>query len=533
MSDESQTMLHAVPLLALAVLYGLVSILLGIALVRERRTSWLGVGVWLLFALVAALAGFLGGLALADADVFEGEPSWLVVGGSIAVAIPGLIMLFRGHDRSLLFAARSRVREAEELATERGREADAISRLSATLSRTQTTEETVESLFDEVEALLEPDALLLARVDEDSRRAVGFATRGVDADWWGTVSLHLDEDTGALVQTARTREAVAIYDVPTAPNVNRRLAEAVSAKSAAFVPVISESKVAGVLVVVSQHAHRNFTESELETVQGLASEAALALSRTRSSEALQAALERERLVAEIGRRVRSELDLDTVLQVAVEETAKAIGGVTRCFVRLGERGEPMPVLAEWNAPGIEPVGDEAPNLPAMNLAARDRRTVAVADVASDSELRQDPSLGRPETLLALGALSTIATPILVFDRMIGVFSLHRGQATPWDEGEIALVEAVARELGLAIHTARLLGENKQRLRQQETLIKAAQVLTSDLHFESVITRLVREVVSLIGADAADCWILEPDRKLLRCRAVVGVPEWNVGRQIPP
>ena len=68
---------------------------------------------------------------------------------------------------------------------------------------------------------------------------------------------------------------------------------------------------------------------------------------------------------------------------------------------------------------------------------------------------------------------------------------------------------------------------------RETLIKAAQVLTSDLHFESVIPRLVQEVVSLIGADAADCWILEPDRKLLRCRAVVGVPEWNVGRQIPP
>jgi PAS domain S-box-containing protein len=531
-SDETQTMLHAVPLLALAVLYGLVSILLGISLVRERRTSWLGVGVWLLFALVAALSGLLGGLALADRDVFEGEPTWLVVGGSVAVAIPGLILLFRGHDRSLLFAARRRVREAEELATERGREAEAISRLSATLSRTHTADEAVESLFDEVESLLEPDVLLLARVDEETRRAVGFATRGFDADWWAGVSLDLDEDTGAVVQVARTREAIVIYDVPTAPNVNRRLAEAVAAKSAAFIPLISEGQVAGVLVVVSRLAYRHFTESEVDIVQGMASEAALAVSRTRSEEALQAALERERLVAEIGRRVRSELDLDTVLQVAVEETAKAIG-VARCFVRLGERGEPMPVLAEWDAPGIEPVGDSAPNLPALNLAARDRRTVAVADVATDSQIRGDPSLGSPETTLSLGARSTLATPILVFDRMIGVFGLHRTDPVPWEKGEIALAEAVARELGLAIHTARLLGENEQRLRRQETLIKAAQVLTSDLHFESVITRLVQEVVSLIGADAADCWILEPDRKLLRCRAVVGVPEWNVGRRIPP
>ena len=97
------------------------------------------------------------------------------------------------------------------------------------------------------------------------------------------------------------------------------------------------------------------------------------------------ALERERLIAEIGRRVRSELDLDTVLRVAVEETAKAIG-VTRSFVRLGELGEPMPVLAEWNAPGVDPVGDVAPSLPALNLAARERRTVAVDDVG---DLRRD------------------------------------------------------------------------------------------------------------------------------------------------
>ncbi len=117
--------------------------------------------------------------------------------------------------------------------------------------------------------------------------------------------------------------------------------------------------------------------------------------------------------------------------------------------------------------------------------------------------------------------------------MIGVFGMHRNEAARWLPGEIALAEAVARELGLAIHTARLLAENEQRLRRQETLIQAAQVLTSDLRFESVIHRLVEEVVALTGAEAADCWILEPDRTLLRCRAVVGVPEWNVGRQIPP
>jgi PAS domain S-box-containing protein len=192
----------------------------------------------------------------------------------------------------------------------------------------------------------------------------------------------------------------------------------------------------------------------------------------------------------------------------------------------------MPVLAEWNAPGVGPVGESAPNLPAMNLAARDRRTVAVGDVEASEEIG-DPSLGGARSLLDLGTKATVATPILFFGELIGVFSLHRAEPSRWLPGEIAFAEAVARELGVAIHTARLLGENERRLRRQETLIEAAQVLTSDLRFESVIRRLVEEVVSLTGADAADCWTLEPDGAFLRCRAVVGVPEWNVGRQIPP
>jgi GAF domain-containing protein len=394
-----------------------------------------------------------------------------------------------------------------------------------------TAREAAEHLFDELEAVLEVDCAFLATVDEETRQASGFATRRGDEQWWQGVSLDLDEDSGAIATVARERVAHAVYDVATAPNVNRTIADTVGAKSAAFVPLFLEGRVVGVLAGVTRERHRLFDPSELELMQGLANEAALALGRTRSGEALREALDRERLVAAIGRRVRSELDLETVLAVAVEETAKAVG-VTRSFIRLGEPGEPMAILAEWEAPGVEPVGDRAPRLPVLNLAARTRRTVAIADVASAPEL-DDPSLGGRETLLDLSAAAVIATPIVVFDRMIGVFSMHRSEVTRWEPGEISLAEAVAREVGLAISTARLLGENERRLKQQATLIEAGQVVTSDLSFESVIRRLVQEVVALTGADAADCWIFDSDHRLLRCRAVVGVPEWNVGRQIPP
>jgi GAF domain-containing protein len=75
----------------------------------------------------------------------------------------------------------------------------------------------------------------------------------------------------------------------------------------------------------------------------------------------------------------------------------------------------------------------------------------VADTVTAPEL-DDPSLGGRDTLVALRTRAVIATPILVFDRIIGVFGLHRAEPSAWSVHEISLAEAVAREIGLAVHT---------------------------------------------------------------------------------
>src|SRR5262245_7719743 len=134
-------MLHAAPLLALAGLYGLVTVLLAVSLLRERRSATLVVGICLLFALVAVGSAALAALTLAGRDPIAAEPFWLVLAGSAALAVPGVIVLVRGHDRALLATARRRVSEAEDIATERTREAGAISRLSSALSSARTGEE--------------------------------------------------------------------------------------------------------------------------------------------------------------------------------------------------------------------------------------------------------------------------------------------------------------------------------------------------------------------------------------------------------
>ena len=107
------------------------------------------------------------------------------------------------------------------------------------------------------------------------------------------------------------------------------------------------------------------------------------------------------------------------------------------------------------------------------------------------------------------------------------------RAAPLTPGEQFLVDTVEHELALALQTARLLSENERRLQQQAALLHAAQVVTSELEIEAVLQRLVEEVTKLLEADAADCYLLDRERNVLRCAAVHGFDPELVGFEFTP
>src|SRR5919109_1815502 len=404
--------------------------------------------------------------------------------------------------------------------------------LFAGLARARDATAVGRTLLDEVIAILGVEFAGVALISEDGKDATGLVARadGKDVEWWPSVTVDLENEPSAVASAVFEAAPLTIFDVESSPRVNRRLADRVGAKSAVFVPVISASRVLAVVIAASTSGRRAFTPDEVARLEALAGEASLALEKTRSAAQLEEALERERLVAAIGQRVRSEQDVDALLRVAVEEVGKATN-VVRCFIRLGEPGEPTPVRAEWDAPGVDPLTDGEPNLLVTNLAIKERRTVASGDIENDPQL-QDPALGRVDNLVGLDVRAGLATPIIVFDRVIGAFGLHRAETTEWTQSEISLAEAVAREVGLAVHTAQLLEENRRRLDRQAALVQAAQVMTSELQVEAVLQRLVVEVTKLLDADAADCYLYDSPRGMLRCAAVYGLPAELIEFEFP-
>ena len=530
--EDQAVYLNALPLFVLAAAYLLVAVALAPTLWRERRrVSTTDVALAAIFPGIAIPAAIIGAVVLHDRYPIGGHV-WPSFAAIVIALLPALLFLRRWSEPAGVITSGTRARQAEELVSVRDRELDAVARLVNSLARIQEPVAAARALLDEVEAVVETEFNALALITQDEDEAAGLLARtgGEDVAWWPETRVHLHNEPSGIASAFFDVAPVSVFDVEASSLINPRLARASGAKSAAFVPLIVEERVIGVLVLATITRRRAFSTDELRLVQALAGEAAIALDRTRSASALDQALARERLVAKISRRVRSVHDLEAVTRVAVTETGRAIDA-SRCFLRLGEDGDEMPVRAEWWADGLTAIAVPASSLPVSNLAARERRTVVVNDVLGAPELA-DPSLGDVETLTRLGSRSALATPVIVFERMIGVLALHRPQAGPWAPTEVLLAEAVAREIGLAVHTARLLDENERRLGEQAALLKAAQTVTSELELDAVLQRLVDEVAALLEAEAVDCFLLDSERGMLRCAAVHGLLEGIVGFEFP-
>jgi PAS domain S-box-containing protein len=374
-------------------------------------------------------------------------------------------------------------------------------------------------LLERVEPLVDAELSLLYVVDHERRVASGVLGRdhGRELDWFPEITVELDTEPSGVSTAVFEAAPFAVYDVKTSTIVSPGLAQATGARSAAFVPLVANERVIGVLVVASTSGLRAFSAEELTLLRTVAGEAALALARTRSTAALKAALERERFVARISARVRSELDVEELLHVAVEETGNALG-VGRCFIRLGDTEEAIPIAAQWHAPGLSSIGS-ASNLAGSNLAVRRRETIAIGDVEHAPELAD---AGGPDGLLELGSRAVLVVPIVVFDELIGILALHRLEPTRWTPEEISLTEAVAREIGLGIHVARLLRDNERRIAQQSAFFRIAEMLGQPLSLSATLAALAHAACDAFGGDAAA--VLMPRGSELELAASVRLPE---------
>ena len=100
------------------------------------------------------------------------------------------------------------------------------------------------------------------------------------------------------------------------------------------VPIKFRGQIIGVLDVKSLSRERKWTQDDITLLQAAAERTALALENTRLLETSQRRASRERTIGEISTKIGSVSNLEYIMQTAVEELGRKIGGAAEVILEL-------------------------------------------------------------------------------------------------------------------------------------------------------------------------------------------------------
>jgi PAS domain S-box-containing protein len=244
-------------------------------------------------------------------------------------------------------------------------------------------------------------------------------------------------------------------------------------------------------------------------------------------------------VASISNRLARTKDVESAARLLLDEVSALAGAEMAGLVLLDEESRFADgVLARQAGRDVDWFPDvriDLRNEPSgVASAVFDASSFAVYDAT------QSPRVSR-RLVDRADAKSTAYVPLIADARVIGCLVLasiteHRA----FDQPDLALLESIAAQGAMAIDRRRVktalgsvLEQNELRALQQDGVLRAARTLTGELEVPAVLDTLVRELVTVVNGDAADCWLLAESGDVLRCRAVHGLPESELGRELVP
>ena len=243
-------------------------------------------------------------------------------------------------------------------------------------------------------------------------------------------------------------------------------------------------------------------EHDERLLNTLANQAAVGIENARLfEEAQRRAVRQVALNAIISASARVGTGLDEILNIALEQTLKALGldmgaiwlsWSPRSIQRIVSRGSP---------PSINAMMANAVVSGEMSLA----RTLVVSDWHNTRH-------GFSEMFLAIGINSTIVVPLLSNEKRIGGLSVSSSVVKRWSIEEISLVEAIGREVGLAAERAKLFEETTNRISELEAVNKVSTLLRLAQSLKTMLPLLLDETLKTLDTDTGCIWLYDPKKE---------------------
>jgi PAS domain S-box-containing protein len=387
-----------------------------------------------------------------------------------------------------VFARSERRRAAAEALAEAGR----------LLSQTLDPDAVARCITDSVGELLDARGVVLYRPAPDGSLVATLVSRSAAPDF--TQIPRLAPELGGLSWVAlregrplATPDMIADPRAGYAAKLRNRLARA-EHRGLLAVPLVSGDRRFGVLLV-NDRTGRIFTDDEIRLVQTFSDQAVMALENARLFQQASRQAARMRALADVERLLSETLDPDVVTSRIAATLRELLGARVTTVSRPAENGAYVfTAVAGATGPRFRPGARFPRGVGAIGMAAAERRVVQTPNVLADPHIDLTPDV---RTLVGETPYrAVLAAPLLIDEQVAGVLGILDEEGRAWDDEEVRLVEAFARQAARALVNARLYDEAQARRREAEDLAAVADATAERMRALADVQRLLSETLDL-------------------------------------
>jgi two-component sensor histidine kinase len=375
----------------------------------------------------------------------------------------------------------------------------AVGQISAALAAAWKLEDTLEVITRITSQVMSVDSCSIYLQEGDSDRLVLKATTGLAREAIGRASLGIGEGlTGWTVthgQPVALRDALNDSRFKLLPETNEE-----GLRSLMAVPLSVQGRIIGAMNVQTAEMH-DFSSDEIELLSLISNLAAGALEKARLYERMQQQIQELSTLAEISRTVTSPLYLDEMLGVVTEMAAQVMGAKATSLHLLDDTSGQLVLRATYN---IQAKDDQFSSIAVgQGLAGQ---------VAVNGQPLIVPDININKHFLTLsitaqeGWISLLGVPLIVRDRIVGVFSCFTGVYHEFTSKEVELFQTLANQTALAIENARLVINTavvremhhrvKNNLQTIAMLLRLQMSASRNLRAEDVLAETINRIMSI-------------------------------------
>lgn len=283
------------------------------------------------------------------------------------------------------------------------------------------------------------------------------------------------------------------------------------------VPLLARGEAIGALIVQDLEQEHAFDNDDLRFLVSVASQISGEIHNVRLINASKVAALQFETAAEIARDISSSLDLDELLQKAVDlirtrfnfyHASVFLKDLTGEFVVIreatGEAGAQLKRSGHKLAIGSKSV---------VGFVAGEGQPLIVNDTTRDATYYSNPLL--PYTR------SEAAIPLKVGERIVGVLDVQSNQLYAFADDNMRTLQILADQLAIAVVNTELFAETQEHLAQHRLLHHITTTAASGTTLDEALQSAVNGLQVTLGGDRVTILLADREKKMLEVKAAVG------------